>query len=478
MDEGERLERTADAIVQDRYAARHAPAGWLHAARYDHAFIDGELEARPIQPVARSPVLHTEAEDLARAASSHLARLVEITDVRRLHAALDELVRLDAPSTTRDDGVNPSALFSTGDRLNVVILGAGPIGLALASALLVALRPRVNVLVIDDRVSSPNHKRPYERRWLTAVDQQRFDTIADSSVQTILSRIGTKQVGATIRVLETLLLLSCRQMGARFHFAEKPDLRFIGECPVHLVVDATGNRLRETSESDAIVVGDVEHDVLDTSDRLLASYGVNTRAARHPELQIAASGDLRFPLYRGHRLAQAMVKVVGIPARLCDSLVEQVIARNDDNKFYVWRGSLKDEINEGLLIVNLTRSEYEALSRHEFPRTSVSPSGLDSRTIELVDFVHAHSTDRERAEIALDAPFVWRPYWVDERVPARLHGKPLVRIGDSIYNGNVKLANGLGPHLRHVAHIQKMFWNHATSMHAEHIARTLGSLTR
>jgi hypothetical protein len=49
-----------------------------------------------------------------------------------------------------------------------------------------------------------------------------------------------------------------------------------------------------------------------------------------------------------------------------------------------------------------------------------------------------------------------------------------VRVGDSIYNGNPKLANGLSPHLRHVAHIQKMLWNHETSVHAERIARSLG----
>ncbi|MGE0398776.1 MAG: hypothetical protein AB7T06_18860 [Kofleriaceae bacterium] len=428
LQERERLERTVAAIVADRYADHHAPAGWDYAERVDPAFIDGSIEPRAIRRRAASAYEPRPVGDLAGTAAAHLERLLAIRGVAELHASLEELVTIDE-SVTRDDGVEPSAVFANDARLNVVILGAGPIGLALASALRLA---HANVLVLETRVASPHHKLPYQRRWLTAVDHRRLATTVEPALRDIFARVGTKHIGVTIDVLETLLLLSCRRMGVRFSFAEHPDLSFVGACPLHVVFDATGNRFRPTAES-----------------------------------------DVRFPLYQGRRVAQAMLKITQVPARLYEDLVDLVAPRNQDNKVYLWRGSLRDEINQCLPIVNLTRREYEALcDAHEFPLPLVealASSHIDARTHALLARI-AGGTDRE---VLIDAPFVWQPYLI-ERASTRLHGVPVVRVGDSIYNGNVKLANGLGPHLQHVAHIQHTMWTHATAAHSELVARAMG----
>jgi hypothetical protein len=471
--ESDRLEQTVRAIAHDDYGARHAPAGWLYAARFESRFIDADLVSLPVR--RRAPVIADTSEDLS-VASAQIDRIAEVSNVTRLYAALEDLV----PRSWRDDGVDPAALFATDDTLGVVVIGAGPIGLAVASGLRLALGPSVNVLVVENRVSAPRQKRPYERRWLTAVGHDCLAPIVEARVCDILARVGTDQIGVSIDILETLLLLSCRRIGVRFLFRD--DHAFIRERPVHLVFDATGNRLHPLEpDSTAISIGPpTSTDQLRVSERRLVSYGVDVTApATNPSIEMASSGALRYPLYEGRRIVQAAFKITRLPARMCDALVERVARHNQDNKHYVWRGSLRDEVNQGLVIVNLTRAEYEALcAAHAYPLALAEVGDLramlDPRTVELLAFVAEGATESELARIQIDAPFTWSPYWIDERVPARLHDKLVVRVGDSIYNGNVKLANALGPHLRHVAHIQQMMWAHASSKRAELIARTMG----
>lgn len=490
----------AAAIVENRYGTVHAPRGWQYAARFESAYLAGDLEPRVVRRAPAPSDLHDRAErshaqplrdrddhaELSRAAGAHLSRLGELREPRLLHAALEELVHVDAAACVQADALDPAQLFANDHRLNVVIAGAGPVGLAVASALLLAPGARTNVVVIDNRSPAPGRKHRYARRWLTAIDRARLDGIVENELHEIFARVGTRQIGVTIRVLETLLLLSCRRMGARFCFDAAADLRFLAERPVDLVIDATGDRLRPALDPGAPfeIVDRLDTGALHNLE-LLASYGVNVGASS-PEacIEVGAAGDVRFPIFQGQRITQAMVKITGIPARICAAIVDHVRTRNEDNKLYVWRGSMRDEINEGLIIVNLTGGEYEALcDAGVFPMSFVEarvslPAGLDPRIADLLDQIDTRSTDQERANIEIDAPFVWRPYLLDERGPATLHGRPLVRVGDSIYNGNVKIANGMSPHLRHVAHVQKVLWDHATSAHADTIARSMGRTRR
>ncbi|MFN0252313.1 MAG: hypothetical protein ACKV2T_35890 [Kofleriaceae bacterium] len=491
MRERERLERTVAAIAQDDYASRHAIAGWMYAARFDARFLDAELVPQALRQRSPAPPARLgtgDARTLAPDAASHLARVAGIGEVVQLHAALEELVALcawthdDGVGTAGGGGVGGGRSFCHDATLNVVVIGAGPIGLALASAIRVALGPSADILVVENRVASPGRKRAYERRWLTAVGHDCLTTIVEPSVRDLVARIGTaSHIGVTIDVLETLLYLSCVRMGVRFLFDERPDLSFVGERPVHLVFDATGNRLQVDEADASVAVGPpIALDSSNVRAGRFASYGVDVTAPTSGAIHIATAGGVRYPLVDGRRLVQAMVKITQVPARLCDALVDLVRRDNHDNKHYVWRGSLREEINHGLVLVNLARAEYEALwAAHVYPlglaAALASPAlraALDARTIELLVRIADCTTQDELARVEIDAPFVWRPYWNTSR-NATLHGAPLVRIGDSIYNGNVKLANGLGPHLRHVAHVQQHLWQHATSRHAERIARSI-----
>ncbi|MGB7346898.1 MAG: hypothetical protein WBD20_21930 [Pirellulaceae bacterium] len=55
-------------------------------------------------------------------------------------------------------------------------------------------------------------------------------------------------------------------------------------------------------------------------------------------------------------------------------------------------------------------------------------------------------------------PYIYAPY-VEPYSPSgeTVSGKPLIRIGDSVFNGNPKTGNGLGSHLLHIRQIHDLF---------------------
>ena len=167
---------------------------------------------------------------------------------------------------------------ATGSELNIVILGAGPVGLQLAGALASLGThedssrelPRVRVALFENRLYKRENrlykrgKRPYTRDWITELPLDHFESVADPRVARILQTLhrqrhmllllggGTSdstagasrspssslpssspstassaaaasattnpQVSLPINMIETLLLLSARDRGVRLYF--------------------------------------------------------------------------------------------------------------------------------------------------------------------------------------------------------------------------------------------------------------------
>ena len=158
--------------------------------------------------------------------------------------------------------------------LNIVILGAGPTGLALANALTElqfenATSPwhienrgkhantNVLILLFENRLensksntSVPGRKKPYERNWITDIDRKFFidEYTFDTRLKKVLKNIHELQeiVALPINALETLLLLSNRD---RSHvvkvlyddFQKYRDV--LKETQNMIVFDATWHRL-------------------------------------------------------------------------------------------------------------------------------------------------------------------------------------------------------------------------------------------
>jgi hypothetical protein len=379
----------------------------------------------------------------------------------------------------------PASLFDEA-RLNVVIIGAGPIGLALASALKLSLRTAVNVLIVDNRLVGPHRKAPYTRHWLTAVTQDGVRDLADDALNAIFGRLGsarpgkdTRCIGVPLDMLETLLLASCRRMGVKLLFADGLDWSFVQETPVDLVFDASGNRLDPTpwpasvNEVTEVRTHPLSEAQLNVAE--LETFGVAVDPyARFRSLTLGMWRGIGLPIFMNQILRLAMIKITRVPIRLYRAILDHVAPRNVDSRFYVWPGLLHEAVNQVLILINLEKAEYEHLCRtftyplrvEEAVQSHDFRTGVDPRFVDLLRLIVELATPAEREQIALDAPFLFRPYFRETREPERFAGKPLIRIGDSVYNGHAKAGNGLAAHLSSAAALARNIWHAFAIAHA------------
>lgn len=433
------VERAARAILALRYGPACSEQGWRYVATVDNRFVSTTVRRRALRTSRPATRTRDEPDDLIHAATHHLARVFEASSAEAKYAVLEELTVLDTPALTLD--ADRGETFTDRRLLNVVIVGAGPIGLLLASALKVTLHDHVDVLVLDNRVSAPHRKHPYERRWVTNIPHAVIAPLVEPEVASLFASIGgSTHIGATINILETVLLLSCRRLGVRFRFTETTDLSFVTHEPVHFVFDASGGRFApppQPQAGDAVAVRDIVP----------------------PALRMGTLGSLSFPLLEGHRIRIPLLKLIHVPVRSAASVESYLNGRNWDRKFFVWSGTLQPTINQAIVVINLTTAEYEYLCEHQtFPLgigDALATKGLrdvlDERIIAVLRILNAELTDTDAASI--DAPFLYEPYLVDDAEPVWLHEAAMIRVGDSIYNGYVKIGNGLGPHIQYVSHI-------------------------
>jgi Flp pilus assembly protein TadD len=468
------LAQAVHAILNDCYANEASLRGWLFFTQIDYRFFESQLTRYPIQRRVTQWQSYSESIDVNQAAAEHLARISQIEDVSAQNAALEELTLLNTPSLTQDSFAGLAereceqavTQFISGEKLNLVIVGAGPIGLVLASAFKVALGNNVNVLLVENRVSSLHHKLPYERRWITNIPHRLLKGLVDKTLSDIFAKIGDGHyIGCTINILESLLLLSCRQMGVKFLFTDKPDFAFLQNSNVQLIFDASGNRFQQISwpdSSDKIAVRhNIKTDLLRSNDAQISLYGIKALVSQdNDQVTLGSYNNLLFPLHKNQPIKLAMLKLIHIPARLYEVLMSYVTQHNVDNKYFVWPGNLQVAINQIIVIINLNKIEYDYLCKQcifpmslaEAMQVEVLNTSLDERTIAIFKLLASNTTEDDRVDI--DAPFLCEPYLVNRDASEQLFGKPLMRVGDSIYNGNAKLGNGLGLHLSHVRHIQ------------------------
>lgn len=195
--------------------------------------------------------------------------------------------RMDSRTTCRRDNA-PASVTEPGDvwgalkshhhdnnnnpeTLNIVTVGAGPVGLLLANAFsnldLKGLHGNTNnstlsirVTVFENRASAPGVKLPYSRGWGFAPDLKMLGAIADKRILQLFYALGSPTEAGEeatwanifsipINVLETLLLLSSRQRRDVVQFIYGEDVtQYLSELseqiPNLLVLDASGHRLQ------------------------------------------------------------------------------------------------------------------------------------------------------------------------------------------------------------------------------------------
>ena len=155
------------------------------------------------------------------------------------------------------------------DSLNIVIIGAGPIGLILANALTMlpqrqkqGIIPPIRILILESRADSPGMKRAYSRNWQANLNLLHFRNTVDPRLTRIFASLtegkddyqtSQREFVLPLNVIETLVLLSNKDMGAtKFLFGVNQldlvdDLKSI---PNLVLVDGTGHRLEPLRRGD------------------------------------------------------------------------------------------------------------------------------------------------------------------------------------------------------------------------------------
>jgi hypothetical protein len=164
--------------------------------------------------------------------------------------------------------------LTTDASLNIIIQGAGPVGLMLANALTMLQQrhthqheqekkiPPIRVLLLDTRADAPGLKSPYTRNWQANLDLRHFNHgITDPRLVKVFASLTefnpdfnledndideNPEFTLPTNIIETLLLLSNRDNDdIRFLFGINPldlvdDLQ---DIPNLVLVDATGHRI-------------------------------------------------------------------------------------------------------------------------------------------------------------------------------------------------------------------------------------------
>ena len=162
-----------------------ASAGWLYNIKFDQDFlIKGGMEVNyeTKNKSAEDPQpFKIEKQNINQYFDFTLSNLVnKLNGIKRIKEKFHILETLNcsenkilfADSFSKDKVIGLTDVQTTlfkEDRLNVIIIGAGPCGLYLSNALKYQLRDKINILVLDNHCNKRHFKKPFSRRWLSHI---------------------------------------------------------------------------------------------------------------------------------------------------------------------------------------------------------------------------------------------------------------------------------------------------------------------
>ena len=475
--EPKNLKQSTVAAVEDFYQKiinkilNQAALGWLFTDSFDRHF----MEDTPVSIIAKKEVYLNKNDSFASKNQPNLLQLDPSQILQKLNNEqsipekynyLKTLISADDVSIVNDSFKDEPyddlghAIEKTFDSesLNLVVIGGGVCGLFLANSLKHCFGDRANVLVLDNRSRRPNTRERFKRDWLTHIPTGLFKFYQPSNIHSLMECFGSNGlIGIPINILETILQLSCKDQGVKFYFSEMLDYSNLNNDVIDLVFDATGGRLMKyvysASNATELAVNIPNTDINLKYAGVNQLYNIPGVGADYLDLVLKPSGDFHSPYIGDTKICIHMCKITGVPINLMETILESVEKVNSINSFYVWKGCLKDEINEGLVILNLFGKECEFLiSRIDTPiklkyflisEPNISDH-LNKNIISIIEMLALMDVD---TQITIESPFKYSPYINLNATSGSLHGKRVIPIGDSLFCGHPKMGNGLGSHL-------------------------------
>lgn len=342
--------------------------------------------------------------------------------------------------------------------LNIAIIGAGVTGLFFANTLKNNLGNEVNILLLDNRSVVQHIREPYRREWLTHIPSETVQRFTPDHIQSLLECFGEGGlIGLQINMLEAILKLSCKEMGVQFYYAPTIDYSDLNHPSIDFFIDATGGRYKEIAYSSTnLIKADIALEELIGDFHYTGIVPDNrTHSAQECDFKVTLkpSGDFHYPYINEANIHTPMIKITGVPEKLLHKVDDFIRPHNLENKFFLWKGALKSEFNEGLIFINLSIKEYDLLDttiNHTMPISTFLidyDDILTSLSDDIVSFIKMLKVLDQEKKIKIEKPFSYSPNINLNAALGQLNGKPIYSIGDSYFTGNPKVGNGLWTHL-------------------------------
>lgn len=477
----QRISSRMEALYQDstEIALAAASHGWLFADSFDRLFMtESSLKSTAWANSGVAERVSSSARGSHRLSqvdpSQVIRELNSVSTIIEKYQLLSQLIAAEQGNIVEGSfGDRPGLDLSAAARatfkngtLNALIIGGGPCGLYLASGLKAALRDRVNVLVADNRAIKPNLREPFNRKWLTQISSQLFIAPAYEEIFPLLSCFGTDGfLGLPLNFVEGILQLFCKAVGVRFFFSPEIDYATLSHQELVLMFDATGGRLPtgtyDSSDDNEFNARVPTADISFGEAGIMQLFNKRGGGSEFVDFTLKRAGDFFYPYSGEISINYHMLKLTGVPLDILAEVSEAIAKSNASNTFFIWRGCLKEEINEGLIIANLSVAEARYLrSAITEPvelatLLSVSPDAGSSLSNALLSVLHLLAEKDVRKSITVEPVFQYQPAINLSAGSGYFNGHRIYPIGDSLFKGHPKMGNGLSNHLSFIAELNR-----------------------
>ena len=351
----------------------------------------------------------------------------------------DELIRLENLNQETD-----RSLANDSDS-DIAILGCGPVGMAIALHLKKS-EPNLKICIYEKRLDNTgNSIAPFTRYWLTHLEQSLISQVITNQDICLIKKISLEErVGVDIRNLEYMLLRAVKESEIRVVNANK--YKYNSEY----LIDATGGRFLNQSQGEVKTIGNINP--RNTDKKLLTSGKLISNSFQN-RLKIAQKGNTIFPMLDRRKLGFAYLKINYADQNIKKDFINFAHSLGDFG-IYFWDGQMKRNNNRSLIFITLSEEEYSTLSLFikkpmhisVMTRNALAQKTISTRIMNLIGFIDKYSAPE--SAIA-EPPFRWTPYFVP-RTDIQVNATKYINIGDSFFNGNPMVGNGLRFHLHEI----------------------------
>ena len=466
-------------VIKDFYTEykleilKHASQGWLFTdsferelmvKRADNFFIDKTLSKKI--NLSQSSIQNKKSLLTARETINFINNL---NDIKMKFSTLKKIIESNNSNLTNDSfkengnidifGVQEKIFNSK--KINIIIIGSGITGLFLANTIKHQLGSLVNVLVLDNRSYKINTLKTFDRSWLTYLRSNILQRFTPSNISKLLECFGmNSKIGLPINIIETILMLSCKDLGVNFYFSPKIDYSKLNNKNITLFFDATGGRIKDNisnlSPQTQLNIKVKNFNLNSMHTGIIQLHNKTYSAPHHIEVVLKGSGSIHYPYIHNSKIHTHMIKLSGLTKELTKKVFSFIKNANDLNLFYVWEGSLKEEINESLVFINLTAIEYDlmvlrinaAMNLKKFLNQNLDiKTKLNSKIISFLDMLVKIDSDHLTK---IERPFSYCPYINMNPEQGYINDRQIFPIGDSFFCGHPKFGNGLSIHLEFI----------------------------